>query len=514
MAAGAAIPAVPATVNLLSVGLSDAPFELSESQLLASISFPNGLKCRKNLVILFPGTAVPAADTFTSTFIPVFADASTAEADVMLVSNPSFSLGDAQITAEYAAFAINYAALVLGRKATIIPWSQGNLNTQWALKYWPSTRINLKNYVGMSPDYDGTVEASFLCDPSKLLTQNLGTLITDFTADNGLATNLEALLGLGSLPTTTTDFKLYLLGLLSGDATALKSGTVSVSAGITIPTLSIKGRAVPFGEPPSAEMKLEIEQAIRKRATTIAARQDTGAGGVNSALVQLIDGLVGPVAEALNSLLSNPESVLGEVLTNYGGNLGNLEIPSIIPQGCLPAIWQQVYFSNFVNTLATDYGKGAGDTAFVPTTTVFSLTDEIVEPQGATGFESASGYLKGSLASNIYIQGNGGCSVIGTTLTDGLPSTVTHEGVLYSGMGVGAAVAAVNNGGMVTVDMIDASARCELVSPLLTAADALAQEATIPGALARILLGGGTEALAGGFMASEPAIKSYATIRH
>lgn len=43
-------------------------------------------------------------------------------------------------------------------------------------------------------------------------------------------------------------------------------------------------------------------------------------------------------------------------------------------------------------------------------TTVFGLTDEVVEFQGVTGFENASGYLLN--ASNISIQGNGGCSEV------------------------------------------------------------------------------------------------------
>jgi hypothetical protein len=122
--------------------------------------------------------------------------------------------------------------------------------------------------------------------------------------------------------------------------------------------------------------------------------------------------------------------------------------------------------------LATDYGNGAGDSAFVLTTTVFSLTDEIVEPQGATGFEAASGYLKN--ASNILIQGNGGCPLVASTLISGLPAVITHERVLYSDTGVAVAIEAVKSGGEVTPDMIDATVRCDVVSLLLTPQDALA----------------------------------------
>jgi hypothetical protein len=109
---------------------------------------------------------------------------------------------------------------------------------------------------------------------------------------------------------------------------------------------------------------------------------------------------------------------LQEVLSNIGGNVLGLQIPSVIPQGCLPAIWQQTYLSNFINVLATGYGNGVGDSAFVPTTTVFSLIDEVVEPQGASGFEAASSYLNN--ASNIFIQGNGGYPLITSVLVNDL----------------------------------------------------------------------------------------------
>ncbi|KAF8863829.1 hypothetical protein BDZ45DRAFT_89885 [Acephala macrosclerotiorum] len=100
---GAIIPQPSNGLNLLQVGPGDASYDLSQSDFLDSISFPNSLECRENLVFLYLGTAVPALDTYTTT--------------------------------EYVAFAISYAALVLGRRATILARSRGNLNVQWALKY-------------------------------------------------------------------------------------------------------------------------------------------------------------------------------------------------------------------------------------------------------------------------------------------------------------------------------------------------------------------------------------------
>ncbi|RAL65583.1 hypothetical protein DID88_005255 [Monilinia fructigena] len=56
---------------------------------------------------------------------------------------------------------------------------------------------------------------------------------------------------------------------------------------------------------------------------------------------------------------------------------------------CVPSVLQQLYRSNFVNKLRSNNG----DSAYVPTTTVYSLTDEIVQPQIGT---AATGFLNDS----------------------------------------------------------------------------------------------------------------------
>lgn len=399
----------------------------------------------------------------------------------------------------------------MGRKATIIAWSQGNLNTQWALKYWPSTRQNLKNYVGMAPDYDGLVQASFLCDPAQLLTTDLGKLLSDFTTEGGFGQTLESILGIGALPTQPGQYQLYLLALLTGNMPSYMSNNTALTNTTSTngTALLSQRRALLPGHAVTEEDRLAIENTIRRRALALAARQ--GAGGNPSPLVQLLAGLAGPLSQALTSLIAQPTSVLQSILANYAGNILNLQVPSVIPSGCLPSVWQQTYFSNFVNTLATDYGNGAGDVAFVPSTTVFSITDEVVQPQGATGFENASGFLKN--ASNIFIQGNGGCSFVNATLTAGLPTVIGHAGTLFSGMGVETAILAVRTGGRVTPDMLDPVERCRILSSRLTVVQATAQLATLPGALLRVVVGGGDQTLATGFVPAEPAIKAYATRR-
>lgn len=62
---------------------------------------------------------------------------------------------------------------------------------------------------------------------------------------------------------------------------------------------------------------------------------------------------------------------------------------------CAPAVLQQEYESNFIQTLRAN----GGDQALVPTTEVHNVFDEVVEPQAGTG---ASAFLDG--ASNVEVQ--------------------------------------------------------------------------------------------------------------
>lgn len=112
-------------------------------------------------MILVPGTAIPAGTTYHFNFgklgdsIPI---------DAVCVNIPRASLSDAQVNAEYVAYAINYiSTLCAGERLAVISWSQGGLNTQWALKYWPSTRAVVKGFIAISPDFHGTLVRSLVC---------------------------------------------------------------------------------------------------------------------------------------------------------------------------------------------------------------------------------------------------------------------------------------------------------------------------------------------------------------
>lgn len=141
----------------------DAPYSLPEATLRSAIYMPETFGYGRNgkiPVILIPGTAVPSGTTWYYTFSKL---GNSTDADVVWVNLPRASLNDAQVNAEYVAYAINYISSLCSKPAALISWSQGGLNTQWALKYWPSTRPALQDFIALSPDFHGTVVEAAIC---------------------------------------------------------------------------------------------------------------------------------------------------------------------------------------------------------------------------------------------------------------------------------------------------------------------------------------------------------------
>ncbi|EDN92679.1 hypothetical protein SS1G_08542 [Sclerotinia sclerotiorum 1980 UF-70] len=237
----------------------DAPFSVNEETLRAAIYIPPSFTWgKKQPVIMLPGTGGYGYVTYASNIGKLLS--ATDYADPVYLSIPNAFTSDAQINAEYVAYALQYFYAMTSRKPAIVTWSQGSLDAHWAFKYWPSVRNIVTDHIAISPDYHGTVLAYILCP--------------GFALGNGIA--------------------------------------------------------------------------------------------------------------------------------------------------CTPSVLQQTYESNFVKRLrSTD-----GDSAYVSTTSIYSLTDEIVQPQAGT---AASGFIKdvrGVGVSNTFLQG--ACA--------GLPAggLYTHAGVLYN----------------------------------------------------------------------------------
>ena len=171
----------PPPVPLYPSQPGDAPYSVPEESLRASLYIPETFQYGDNgtfPVLLVPGTGGPTGTTYHYSFAQL-AEA-VPHADVAWLNIPNLTLEDAQVNAEYVAYAIHYLSAICASEdqpaanLAVISWSQGGLDVQWALKYWPSTRSLVSDFIPISPDFRGTVVRNaicpalnpLLCDPS------------------------------------------------------------------------------------------------------------------------------------------------------------------------------------------------------------------------------------------------------------------------------------------------------------------------------------------------------------
>jgi hypothetical protein len=144
---------------------NDAPYSIDEAELRKAIFIPPSFTYgSKRPVIMVPGTASYGGTNFANNLRKLLSG--TDYADPVWLNIPGAMLGDAQLNSEYIAYAINYISAVCKRNQknmAVISWSQGGLDTQWVLKYWPSTRKIIKDFLPVSPDFKGTILANALC---------------------------------------------------------------------------------------------------------------------------------------------------------------------------------------------------------------------------------------------------------------------------------------------------------------------------------------------------------------
>jgi len=128
-----------------------------------------------------PGTGNTGFITFSGNFIPLLTNVDWA--DPVWINVPTFLLDDAQANSQYAAYAMNYIAALTSRSDVgVVAWSQGNIDCQWAYKYWPSTRDVVTDHIAVSADYAGTIFANaasllvpFLTNDPSVLQQERGS---------------------------------------------------------------------------------------------------------------------------------------------------------------------------------------------------------------------------------------------------------------------------------------------------------------------------------------------------
>lgn len=106
------------------------------------------------VIILAPGTGVTGTQTYVGNFNKVLMMGGMY--DPVNLDIPDSLLDDIQQNAEYHAYAIKSLSAQTGKQVGIVTWSQGGLDMQWAMKYWPSARPLVSDFVAISPDLNGT----------------------------------------------------------------------------------------------------------------------------------------------------------------------------------------------------------------------------------------------------------------------------------------------------------------------------------------------------------------------
>lgn len=138
----------------------DAPYSVPEDELRAAIYIPDTFTYGKKPPVLFvPGTGSYGGSVYKSNLAKLLAGTH----DPVWLNVPGNMLLNAQVNAEYVAYAVNYLAAASKTNISAVTWSQGGLDMQWALTYWPSTRAVISNFFPVSADFHGTYLADVLC---------------------------------------------------------------------------------------------------------------------------------------------------------------------------------------------------------------------------------------------------------------------------------------------------------------------------------------------------------------
>jgi hypothetical protein len=170
----------------------DAPYNISERELRGAIYIPPLFsfgRSAKSPVILVPGTGAPGGVTYAPNFAKLLSQ--TPFVEPVWLNIAGNTLRDIQKNAQFVAYAINYISSISSSKnVSVITWSQGSLDTQWALKYYPSTRKKVSDFIAVSPDFHGTLGATIACtarpcDPSVLQQSSSSKFIQTLLSEDG-----------------------------------------------------------------------------------------------------------------------------------------------------------------------------------------------------------------------------------------------------------------------------------------------------------------------------------------
>lgn len=111
-------------------------------------------------VLLVPGTTLTAEENFSWNYERAFA---AADRPYCTVTLPNHAMSDIQVSAEYVVAAIRAMHERSGQRVAIVGFSQGGMIGRWALRFWPDTRPQVGEVIGIDPSNHGTLDAYPVC---------------------------------------------------------------------------------------------------------------------------------------------------------------------------------------------------------------------------------------------------------------------------------------------------------------------------------------------------------------
>lgn len=132
---------------------ADPPYSVDDAVLDASLDCPEFAHPDREPVLLVHGTFTAGHEQFDWNYLQVLPGLGY---DVCVVTYPDRGLGDQQVSAEYVAHAIITMHEATGRQVDLVGHSQGAAMPRWAVRFWPSARAALDDYVGIAGPHHGT----------------------------------------------------------------------------------------------------------------------------------------------------------------------------------------------------------------------------------------------------------------------------------------------------------------------------------------------------------------------
>jgi pimeloyl-ACP methyl ester carboxylesterase len=162
LAVSAVLTAAVTTVVTAPTAAADdhGPALTVSHQSLAENLHCHGDLSRGTPVLLIHGTFLDARTNFDWNYEPALEDIGRAYCSVNM---PGYGLRDIQINAEYVVYAIRAMHQRAGHRIDLVGFSQGGMVGRWALKYWPDTREDVDDYVGIDGSNHGTLDAYPVC---------------------------------------------------------------------------------------------------------------------------------------------------------------------------------------------------------------------------------------------------------------------------------------------------------------------------------------------------------------